>query len=49
MLYKFVLGKRPKKTRFGKITIWKFKFWLDLVKEEAMSIPSEDRSNEQTW
>jgi hypothetical protein len=46
MLYKFILGKRPKTTSFGKVSIWKFKFWSDLVKEEVVSRPGEGRSSE---
>jgi hypothetical protein len=46
MLYKFVLRKRPKTTSFGKVTIWKFKFWSDPVKVEVVSGPSESRSSE---
>jgi hypothetical protein len=46
MLYKFILGKRPKTTSFEKVTIWKFKFWSDLVKEEVVSRPGEGRSSE---
>jgi hypothetical protein len=44
MMYKFILGKILKTTRFGKVTInfiWKFKFWSDLVKKEV-----ETRFNE---
>jgi hypothetical protein len=40
-----VLGKRPKKTSFGKVAIWKFKFWSDLVKEEVVRRPGEGRIN----
>jgi hypothetical protein len=46
MLYKFILGKRPKTTSFEKVTIWKFKFWSDLVKEEVVRRPGEGRSSE---
>jgi hypothetical protein len=46
MLYKFILGKRPKTTSFGKVAIWKFKFWLDLVKAEVVSRLGEGRSSE---
>jgi hypothetical protein len=46
MLYNFVLRKRPKTTSFGKVAIWKFKFWLDLIKVEVVSILGEGRSNE---
>jgi hypothetical protein len=44
--YKIILWKRPKTTRFGKVTIWKFKFWSDLVKEEVVSRRSEGRISE---
>jgi hypothetical protein len=46
MLYKFVLGKKQKTTRFLKVSIWKFKFWSDLVKEEVVRQLDECRSNE---
>jgi hypothetical protein len=46
MLYKLFLGKRPETTSFGKVTIWKFKFWLDLVGEEVVIRPSEGTSSE---
>jgi hypothetical protein len=46
MLYKFILGKSPKIARFEKVTIWKFKFWLDLVNEEVVRRHGEGRSNE---
>jgi hypothetical protein len=48
MLYKFILGKRPKTTSFGKVTInfiWKFKFWSDLVKEEVARRLNEGNVN----
>ena len=38
MLYKFLLGKMPKTTSFGKTTInliWKFMFRSNMVKEEV--------------
>jgi hypothetical protein len=40
----FFLGKRPKTTSFGKVTIWKFKFWSDLVKEEVVSRPVKEEA-----
>jgi hypothetical protein len=46
MLYKFILGKRPKTTSFGKVNVWKFKFWSDLVKAEAVSKLGEGKSIE---
>jgi hypothetical protein len=46
ILYNFILGKRPKTSIFGKVAIWKFKFWLDLVKEEVVSRLGEGGSNE---
>jgi hypothetical protein len=46
MMYKFSLGKRPKTKRFGKFIIWKFKFWLDPVKEEVVRRPREGISSE---
>jgi hypothetical protein len=46
MVYKLILAKRPKIARFGKFSIWKFKFWSDSVKVEVMIIPCEGRSSE---
>jgi hypothetical protein len=46
MLYKCVLGKRPKLASFGKVSIWKFKFWSALVKAEVVNRLGEDRSSE---
>jgi hypothetical protein len=48
MWYKFILEKRPKKTSFGKVSIWKFKVWLDLVKEEVVRRPIKGTSSEYT-
>jgi hypothetical protein len=45
-LYKFILGKRPKTTSFKKVTIWKLKFWGDLVKEKVARKPDEYKSSE---
>jgi len=48
-MYKFVLGKRPKTTIFGEVTIWKFKFLLDIIKEEVVSTPTESINSSYTW
>jgi hypothetical protein len=48
MLYKFVLGKRPKTTSFVKVTLWKLKFWSDLVKEKVVVKPGKGKSSGQT-
>jgi hypothetical protein len=48
MLNKFILGKRPKTTRFEKVTIWKFKFWLDHVNIKVVSRPGEGKCSEYT-
>jgi hypothetical protein len=48
MLYKFVLAKKPKTRSFGKASIWKFKFWLDLVKVEVVSGTGEGIRSEYT-
>jgi hypothetical protein len=45
-MYKFILGKRPKTTIFENVTIWKFKFWSNLVKEEVERRNGEGRSSE---
>jgi hypothetical protein len=48
MLYKSILGKKPKSLRFRKVTInfiWRFKFWLDSVKVEVTRRLSEGNVN----
>jgi hypothetical protein len=44
MLYNFVLGKRTKSTRFEKVSIWRSKFWSELVKEEVVSKDVEGKT-----
>jgi hypothetical protein len=48
VMYKFVLGKKPKITSFGKVAInfiLKFKFLSDLVKAEVASRLNEGNVN----